>query len=89
MFLKKSHIKNSYDTIVLSILLLLSSSFSSANSNDLALRRQTLVTMRKAAAFFYTKVSFHGGYVYYYSLDMKRRWGEGAASKDQIWVQPP
>jgi PelA/Pel-15E family pectate lyase len=89
MFLKKSHIKNSYGTIVLLILLLLFSSFSSANSYDLALRRQTLVTMRKAAMFFYTKVSFHGGYVYYYSLDMKRRWGEGEATKDQIWVQPP
>jgi PelA/Pel-15E family pectate lyase len=71
------------------MLLLLSSSFSSANTNDLTIRRQALAAMRKAAMFFYTKVSSHGGYVYYYSLDMKRRWGEGAATKDQIWVQPP
>ena len=90
MSLEKSHKKNFYGSIAISMLILLSSPSSLlANSNDLALRQQALVTMRKVAMHFYTKVSSHGGYVYYYSLDMKCRWGEGAATKDQIWVQPP
>ena len=68
----------------------------SANSDVLAagqvnaqLREQTVSTMRKAAGFFRTKVASHGGYVYYYSPDLSRRWGEGVATADQIWVQPP
>ncbi|MCC2668352.1 MAG: pectic acid lyase, partial [Armatimonadetes bacterium] len=31
----------------------------------------------------------HGGYVYHYTPDLQVRWGEGLASPDQIWVQPP
>jgi PelA/Pel-15E family pectate lyase len=90
MYLKKSHIKNSYSTIFVSVLFLLSySGLLFADNGERALSEQVLVTMRKAAMFFYTKVSSHGGYVYYYSLDMKQRWGEGAATEDQIWVQPP
>jgi PelA/Pel-15E family pectate lyase len=27
--------------------------------------------------------------VYHYSLDRQQRWGEGPATADQIWVQPP
>jgi uncharacterized protein YyaL (SSP411 family) len=27
--------------------------------------------------------------VYYYSPDLTRWWGEGEATKDQVWVQPP
>src|SRR5688500_15338803 len=42
-----------------------------------------------AATYYRTKVATHGGYVYYYSLDLSQRWGEGVASADQIWVQPP
>lgn len=45
--------------------------------------------MRKAAGFYRTEVASHGGYVYYYSVDLKQRWGEGRAAADQIWVQPP
>ncbi len=45
--------------------------------------------MRKAATFFHDKLAVHGGYVYHYSLDLSQRWGEGVATKDQIWVQPP
>jgi hypothetical protein len=44
--------------------------------------------MRKAAEFFKT-TSLHGGYVYYYSPDLSRRLGEGEATAQQIWVQPP
>ncbi len=54
-------------------------------------RQRELVesTMKKAAGYFVTKLAVHGGYVYHYSEDLKSRWGEGLASKTQIWVQPP
>ncbi|QDT02229.1 Pectic acid lyase [Rubripirellula lacrimiformis] len=45
--------------------------------------------MRKAAGYYHGTVQSHGGYVYHYALDLQKRWGEGEASKDQIWVQPP
>ena len=54
-----------------------------------ALREQALRTLRRAATFFRSRVASHGGYVYYYSADLKQRWGEGVATRDQIWVQPP
>jgi hypothetical protein len=60
-----------------------------ADNTDRALYEQVRATMRKAATFFYTKAASHGGYVYYYSVDLKQRWGEGVATRDQIWVQPP
>ena len=53
------------------------------------LRTQAATAMRRAAEYFSNDVATHGGYVYYYSLDLKERWGEGVASPDQIWVQPP
>ena len=30
-----------------------------------------------------------GGYVYFYSTDLKRRLGEGVATPTEVWVQPP
>lgn len=52
-------------------------------------RTAVKAAMRKAATFYRTKVARHGGYVYYYSPDLKQRLGEGVATADQIWVQPP
>jgi PelA/Pel-15E family pectate lyase len=46
-------------------------------------------SLKKAATYYRTKVARHGGYVYYTSVDLQERWGEGKASPDQIWVQPP
>jgi PelA/Pel-15E family pectate lyase len=60
----------------------------SARGDD-ALREQAKAAMRKAADFYRGKVAVHGGYVYYYSLDLQQRLGEGAATAEQIWVQPP
>lgn len=54
-----------------------------------ALRKQAESTLKRAMEFFHGKVARHGGYVYYYSPDLSRRLGEGVASDDQIWVQPP
>jgi PelA/Pel-15E family pectate lyase len=58
------------------------------NADD-ALRDQARATMRKAAEYYRNKVALRGGYVYYYSLDLQRRLGEGVATADQVWVQPP
>ena len=45
--------------------------------------------LKKAATYYRQTVASHGGYVYYYSLDLKDRWGEGKATKDDLFVQPP
>jgi PelA/Pel-15E family pectate lyase len=45
--------------------------------------------MKRAAEYFRDQVALRGGYVYYYSPDLKTRLGEGPASSSQIWVQPP
>ena len=53
------------------------------------LKEDALAAMKKAATYYYRDVATHGGYVYFYSLDLQQRFGEGIATKDQIWVQPP
>ncbi len=45
--------------------------------------------MKRAGNYYSAQAASHGGYVYYYSLDLGQRWGEGEATRDQIWVQPP
>lgn len=45
--------------------------------------------MKQAAKCFREKAASHGGYVYYWSPDFSQRWGEGGATADQIFVQPP
>ncbi len=45
--------------------------------------------MKRAGSYYYNEVATHGGYVYFYSLDLKDRWGEGRAAAEQVWVQPP
>ncbi|MCA9017653.1 MAG: pectic acid lyase, partial [Planctomycetaceae bacterium] len=56
---------------------------------DTVLKENVIRTMRKASMYYRNKLAVNGGYVYYYSLDLQQRWGEGKASPDQIWVQPP
>ena len=50
---------------------------------------EAIAALKKAASYYRGKVASHGGYVYYCSLDLKQRWGEGKASADTIFVQPP
>lgn len=45
--------------------------------------------MDRAVRFFRTSVSAHGGYLWRYSADLKKREGEGKADPDCVWVQPP
>ncbi len=52
-------------------------------------RAEVAAAMKKAAQFFQAKAASHGGYVFYYSLDFAGRWGEGVATAEQIFVQPP
>ncbi len=71
--------------ITISMLALASSSVHA----DEQLRKDAAEAMKRAATYYRTKVATHGGYVYYYALDLQQRWGEGEATRDQIWVQPP
>jgi len=75
--------------LILCFLLLVTSLPARADEADTKRREQATVTIRRAAEYFRTQVATHGGYVYHYALDLDRRWGEGEATKDQIWVQPP
>ena len=38
---------------------------------------------------FYRTLNHHGGWVWTYAEDLSRSWGEGEATADQLWVQPP
>lgn len=52
-------------------------------------REEALHALKRACAYYHSKVASHGGYVYYYGLDLKERWGEGKATPDILFVQPP
>ncbi len=54
-----------------------------------SMRQAASAAMKRAGSYYYKDVATHGGYVYFYSLDLKDRWGEGRAAADQVWVQPP
>jgi PelA/Pel-15E family pectate lyase len=58
-------------------------------AQDVALKADATKALKSAATYYRDKVASHGGYVYYYSLDLKDRWGEGKASPDILFVQPP
>jgi PelA/Pel-15E family pectate lyase len=62
---------------------------SRADETDTNLRAEATAAMRKAAEYYRTKIALRGGYVYYYSPDLKLRYDEGMATPTQIWVQPP
>ncbi len=64
-------------------------SWNLVHADDDTLANEAVAAMKKAATFYRDRVATHGGYVYFYSLDVKQRWGEGLATPDQIWVQPP
>jgi hypothetical protein len=53
------------------------------------LRDDAVASLKKAATYFRTQVASHGGYVYFVAEDLSRRWGEGEATPDQIFTEPP
>ncbi len=61
----------------------------SAQDRTAGQRELVMATMKRAADYYHSKIAVRGGYVYHYTLDLKTRWGEGLASENQIWVQPP
>ena len=61
----------------------------SAIADDALSREQATNALHKAVKFFRTKVSAKGSYLYQYSADLKRREGEGVATKTTGWIQPP
>ena len=63
--------------------------FSAAVESAEPLKEQAEQALKRAATYYRETVATHGGYVYHYSLDLKTRWGEGLATTDQVWVQPP
>ena len=71
------------------VLFTLTTLYGRAHAEDVTLRTEAEDAIRRAATFFRTEVASHGGYVYHYSLDLSRAWGEGEATKDQVWIQPP
>lgn len=52
-------------------------------------RRAALAAMKRATAFMLEKAAYRGGYVWAYSADFSRRWGEMEAYPSMIWMQPP
>jgi len=64
-------------------------SFCNAQDSDIEFCQTVEQKMKEAATVFRANASTHGGYVYYYSSDFQTRYGEGSATKDQIWVEPP
>ena len=54
---------------------------------------KALKTLDKGIKYFHS-ISTNGGYLWAYSLDLKKRWGEGYgivdyAADTQVWIQPP
>jgi PelA/Pel-15E family pectate lyase len=58
---------------------------SSAQTDKLA--KEAEDAMLRATTYMVEKVSTQGGYVWYYTPDLSRRWGEMEAYKTMVWVQ--
>ena len=59
-------------------------------SSEAQLRKQDVQqAVRRACRQFQSEAGRFGGYVYFISLDHGRRWGEGDAGRNRVWVQPP
>ena len=56
------------------------SAFGQSKNQDQDLKKEIEKTLSKAADH-YGSLAVNGGYVYYYSLDNKRRLGEGVATR--------
>ncbi|MDA2925640.1 pectate lyase [Acidobacteria bacterium AH-259-G07] len=51
--------------------------------------KEVLEAMKRATDFMMNTVSNRGGFLWHYSEDFSKQWGEVPARKSQIWVQPP
>jgi hypothetical protein len=71
--------------VALSILSLNSALLAAAAPSE----KEVLEAMQKATDFMMNTVSNRGGFLYHYSEDLSKQWGEIPARKSQIWVSPP
>jgi PelA/Pel-15E family pectate lyase len=62
---------------------------SAAYAVDEALVTQATEGLRKTTTYLTTKVAVGGGYLGTYTADLSDQWGEGHATRDQNWIQPP
>jgi len=53
-----------------------------------SLEKDASAALERATKFF-ESISTRGGYLWWYSEDLKQRAGENKATETQIWVQPP
>jgi hypothetical protein len=60
-----------------------------AGADSCSLEAEAGEAMEKATRFFVEEVATEGGYLWEYTADLEQRWGEGKASKTEVWVQPP
>lgn len=81
------HLRN---TSLLAALLLSAFSLQAFGASpSTALREDALAALKKASTYYHGKVATNGGYAYYYTPDLKERWGEGVGTETQVWVEPP
>lgn len=52
------------------------------------LLKESLQSMKKGIEYFHS-ININGGYVYYYTTDLKEKWGEVSTDDFTIEVQPP
>ena len=79
-------------TMKVVFLLVVSAVFFTQNSigqNNPKPTQEAEQAMLKATQFMVEKVSTNGGYLWYYTPDFSRRWGEMEAYKTMIWLQDP
>lgn len=53
------------------------------------LRQRAAEAMKRATMFMRERCACRGGYVWTYTADLSRRWGEMEAYPTMIWIQPP
>lgn len=75
--------------VVCAILLTSVSPSRSAEPTNQTPREEAAAALRKAVTYFREHIATHGGYLWWYSEDLKERWGENKATASQVWVQPP
>ena len=77
------------------VVYLVSAAFSILSLNSVTLattaptEKEVLEAMEKSTRFMMNTVSNRGGFLYHYSEDLSKQWGEIPARKSQFWVQPP
>jgi len=53
------------------------------------LPQQAAAAMAKAVHYLRSQVAVGGGYLGSYTVDLSDQWGEGHATRNQNWIQPP